>query len=394
MKFTTPKDAQSWLQRRFNSQHRTWFCDEGGWPLRVPLEDPTESQVQSHLAAVREWVQAWEQVSKATTQGEVLWVEKRWSRLGSQRLPRHWAFKDASAVAQQLQQGTRWERALVRKARLSLLWPTVPVAFWASQFAVLADYPDAEFERLLSFARWVLANQASGRYLRELPIEGLDTKWAQSYQAVVCVWLKELMQDVTSRDLWELAGLKRSPPRVRLRILCPELRAKLLGVCDLELPVEELATMRLDAKVLLVLENLETGLALPSLPGVVAIMGMGNAVTALARVPWLQHLPKLYWGDIDTYGFLILSRARQVLPGLSSVLMDEQTAKAHSALWVTEPSQAPDADLVHLTEAERAVYLALKAQAWGPQVRLEQERVRWDFALERLHNALSASHRK
>ncbi|MFE5836661.1 Wadjet anti-phage system protein JetD domain-containing protein [Arthrobacter sp. NPDC056493] len=68
----------------------------------------------------------------------------------------------------------------------------------------------------------------------------------------------------------------------------------------------------------------------------------------------------------------------------ASVLMDEDTLLAHREAWGTEPSPSR-AVLSRLTEEEAALYEALGNDAYGPSVRLEQELIRWDWALERLH---------
>ena len=130
------------------------------------------------------------------------------------------------------------------------------------------------------------------------------------------------------------------------------------------------------------MENLDTGLALPDLAGTVGIMKLGNAVSALGMVPWLQGIHAIYWGDIDTHGFAILDRARKVLPQLRSVLMDEATALRYQNLWGTEPLQTTNAPLENLSASERAVYNALKANTWGQSVRLEQERLPWAECLK------------
>ncbi|MFE4833987.1 Wadjet anti-phage system protein JetD domain-containing protein [Arthrobacter sp. NPDC056691] len=48
------------------------------------------------------------------------------------------------------------------------------------------------------------------------------------------------------------------------------------------------------------------------------------------------------------------------------------------------PSRAA---LGRLTAEEAALYEALGNDTYGPSVRLEQELIRWDWALERLHPA-------
>jgi hypothetical protein len=97
----------------------------------------------------------------------------------------------------------------------------------------------------------------------------------------------------------------------------------------------------------------------------------------------------VYWGDIDTHGFAILNRARQILPQLQSALMDEVTLLEHRSLWGREPKQCPDIDLPFLSSEEQRVYQGLRSALWGEQLRLEQERLSWVTALAALRNALT-----
>lgn len=88
-------------------------------------------------------------------------------------------------------------------------------------------------------------------------------------------------------------------------------------------------------------------------------------------------------GDLDTHGFRILDELRAVNPHVVSVLMDEATQLEHRDVWGSEPHPSTAA-LTRLTEAESALYQALGNGTPGPAVRLEQELIRWDWALERL----------
>jgi hypothetical protein len=89
---------------------------------------------------------------------------------------------------------------------------------------------------------------------------------------------------------------------------------------------------------------------------------------------WLNELDAIYWGDIDTHGFAILSRLRGMFPGVRSMLMDRVTLLAHREQWVREPSPVTAAGGA-LTPDEASLYADLVAGAYGPAVRLEQERV-------------------
>ena len=92
----------------------------------------------------------------------------------------------------------------------------------------------------------------------------------------------------------------------------------------------------------------------------------------------------LYWGDIDTFGFEILNRARSVLPHLRSVLMDAGTLLDHRSLCVHETAQVSASELPLLTREEHEVFDGLRGDRWGERLRLEQERIPWPTADQRL----------
>ena len=136
------------------------------------------------------------------------------------------------------------------------------------------------------------------------------------------------------------------------------------------------------------MENLETGLALPELPGCGAIMKLGNSVSALACLPWLRSARILYWGDLDTHGLAILNRARQALGDVTSVMMDEGTLLSHRPLWVEETTPHAQDSWHRLTPIEHALFDKLCGNEWGVRVRLEQERIPWADAMTNLMAAL------
>jgi hypothetical protein len=63
-----------------------------------------------------------------------------------------------------------------------------------------------------------------------------------------------------------------------MRVLCPRLRTRVGGLCDIEAPIAELAALQLAPTISLVVENLNTGVALPDIDGTVAFMRLGLAV--------------------------------------------------------------------------------------------------------------------
>lgn len=252
-------------------------------------------------------------------------------------------------------------------------------------YDLLADYDEVDFRRLIDMLAWIENNPASGLYPRQLPVAGLDSKWLEKRKAVLAEIIDAVRGETSGEgDFFKRCGLRTLPQLMRLRILDSELRARTGGLGDISAPLEQLAELDISATTVFVVENLQTGLAFADLPGSVVIMQLGYGVDLLARLPWVVRAHCVYWGDLDTHGFAILSRARAYLPSLKSVLMDEQTLHSHRELWVEEKTQHGAETLPWLTDAEQAVYRGLRNQTWGQNVRLEQERIAWDTAWNKL----------
>lgn len=391
-KLLTPEQVKDWLIRRYNNQHRAWLEGGGDWPLEVSLGVPTEADFTADISAVRHWVDAWANWRGA---GELRQEPRKYLRLGSQTLPSSVVLPGPDEVAAWCGQERRWRRAAQRHADLVSRWPQFQERRGlARYFDVLADYAEADYARLLTALAWMLDHPASGLYVRQLPLEGVDTKWLEKRRGLIVDLLGLLRGGEVETDFYAACGLARTPHRVRMRVLCPALRAQVGGLKDIEAPVEELAALQLAPQVLLMVENQETGVALPDMTGVVAFMRLGAAVATLGTIPWLQACPAVYWGDIDTHGLAILARARQVLPLTRSVMMDVATLERYAALTVQEPVQYPDAELAELTADEREVFDGLRSGRWGAKVRLEQERITWPDALEALLSVVERARRQ
>jgi hypothetical protein len=386
-KLLLPEDLRELVVRRYNNQHQNWIAGEGAWPWSVPLGVPTERDVSDDAKSVRAWVDAWEAWAG---EGELRWVKRQFGRMGTQRFPECMIYGSPTEAAGAASQSGRWSKAVKRYSLLATRWPELGQAtLLRRNFNVLADYADEDFGRLMALLEWLDANPASGHHLRQLPVEGLDTKWAEKRRGLITDLVGALRPAAEARDFYSICGLAKPSHRIRICVLCPKLRAVVGGLRDIESPVEEVGALPIAPKRAVVVENLETGLALPDVEDCIVIMKLGNAVSVVDRLPWLKSCEAVYWGDIDTHGFVILDRARAVLPKLRSVLMDQETLLAHKTLWSLEHAQATEAALERLTSDERAVFSALKANTWGQGVRLEQERLGWAGAMRSLLGALA-----
>jgi hypothetical protein len=305
-----------------------------------------------------------------------VWRERRWRTLGVQSLPERLLLRDPASVAAWLGEGQRWQRASSRHRHFVARWPGLSARL-ARYFDLLADWDEGEIQRLELLLAWLEANPQSNLLVRQLPIAGLDSKWLEGRMMLIA----DLLTDGGGElDFYRICGLKQPPHIVRVFLLDAELRRHVGGLRDLSARAEELAGLDLPVSRVFIVENVQTGLAFEDCPGAAVFMGLGYGVGMLGRLPWVMRARCTYWGDLDTHGLAILSRARLQLPHLESALMDEDTLLRYRELWVSENPQYAAVELPLLTAAEQAVYRGLKEQRWGVNVRLEQERIEWKYA--------------
>ena len=390
MKF--PDDVQKELKRRFKNKHREWLEKSGDpeqpeastWPLEVTLGIPTENQALKQVEDVRAWVAAWQSWNGV---GLLSWSERRWRKL-EPAVPEKLLLSGPGEVAQWIGEADRWDRAQQRYRDLIARWPQLGSKL-PRYFAILADYSEADYRRLMDMVAWIEKNPASNLYPRQLPVTGLDSKWLEKRKRLLADLVDAVRgESSTEGDFFQICGLKVPPQLIRLRILDDGLRQCVGGLGDISAPWEQLAELDLPVSNVFIVENLQTGLAFDDLPGSVVIMQLGYGVDVLDRLPWVAKAHCLYWGDLDTHGFAILNRAGTYLPELKSVLMDEATLRSHQDLWVEEKDQHAAETLPLLSDHEQAVYQAIKRNTWGQNVRLEQERIAWDVAWKTLQQAI------
>jgi hypothetical protein len=232
--------------------------------------------------------------------------------------------------------------------------------------------------RLLAAYRWLEEHRGSDRYLREISAPGVDTKFAERHRPVLAAMLG--VPATASGFLSEL-GLRAKPELIRMR-MAPSLGLP-APLTELAVRADELAQLAIAPATALVIENEITYLSVEVPEDGMVIWGKGFEVDRVGRLPWLAEAEVRYWGDLDTHGFAILDRLRNWLPQTRSVLMDRETLLAHRERWVTEERPAT-ATLTRLTPEEQELYLELVGGGVGDRVRLEQERIDWNWVEGRL----------
>lgn len=374
----------------------------GVYPRRRTLKRPTAAELLRDYAAARAWAA---ELSAAAGHYSLETVDVGRTTIGSNRLPSAAVF--ASAEEEIAFAGKTRDAVLFRELAAGLTGLDPALRGWAIKRPLqLLDLGSAALTAA-RVAVWLRDHPAPGIYVRQLSLPGVHTKFIETHRRVIDEMAMLLsdgqaaaaMEATDVEDAPETplaAGTARTPATrfaqrhgfldppelVRFRLLDPGTHV-LGGARDITVTAEAFSTLKLPAHTVIVTENQINFLALPERPGTLAIYGGGYGFSSLREARWLHDCQVLYWGDIDTHGFRILDQLRAAHPHVASVLMDEATLLAHRDVWGAEPTPSR-AVLTRLTDEEAAVYRALTADAYGPAVRLEQERIRWAWALERL----------
>lgn len=386
MSWSTPRELKAQLARCWDRGELLRDAVTGNcrFPLRLSLKSPGSADITERFEAVRSWAT---ELAKAPLRIE--WQEVRHRVQGTQRLPAGVSIDTLDAALAWLDKGREWARfsaqiAATRQAAPALLpW----LERRPLQALALAD----QWPRLLAVVAWLQAHPRPSIYLRQVDLPGIHSKFIEAHRAVLSELLDLALPaeqvDATQTGVGQFAaryGFREKPLRIRLRLLDPDIPS-LPGTtnADITLDANSFSHLALPVRTVVITENETNFLALPNLPGAVAIFGAGYGWDALARARWLERCTILYWGDIDTHGFAILDQLRGHFSHVESFLMDRVTLDAHSAFWGQEDKPLK-IDLHRLSTAEMGVYDDLRDNRIRAGLRLEQEYVGFLWVRERL----------
>jgi len=347
-------------------------------PLNFPLRGPGPAEIGERLGEVQKWAGEWAQAA-ARGPLRVEYKKVGGRHIGANLIPGR-AWVDGYEQAWTLLGAASEVRRLVDLAEQTRA-ACPRLAAWLASHPVRALGLAADWPQLLRCVAWIDQDQAPGMYLRQVDVPGVDTKFIERHKGVLTDLLDQQLDpgriDPETRDFEARFRFRRKPSYVRFR--CERLSGS--GFTELTVRADELTVPPPGITRAYIVENEVTYLAFPLPPGAVVILGGGYAVPVLESLAWLPALDVIYWGDLDTHGFAILNRLRHHVPHARSILMDRATLLAHRDQWVREPAPTTAAlDLLDASELD--LYRDLAAGAFGPAVRLEQERISFS-AIER-----------
>ncbi|WP_454859586.1 Wadjet anti-phage system protein JetD domain-containing protein [Promicromonospora soli] len=387
----TPDQIARLARIRYDSNWRDWLTDPPSNPAgSFNLDPPSAKDVAERSGEVARWKRLWRDWSR--TQSGVL-REKTYYRtaIGDQQVYTH---VDLAAVADLAAfdptRAADWRQATRRWQDLAALPRTSHRHLKPHLKKILIELPEPDFRILLAAVDWFTRNPRSGLTIRQVPVEGMHTKWLARQRTLVLACLGALSsetppagpQDDEDEELaqaeLDALGLKALPPHADLILADPTDRALIGGLRHLRAPVPELAGLPVAPKIVIVVENKESAYLIPDQPGVIVIHSLGNHLNVLDGIPWIAQARCVYWGDLDRAGLTLLSRARTRAPGIESVLMDPDTYRRYEHLAVRDTTKADLPDPT-LTTPEITALEGLSHT--GQHKRLEQERLPATYAL-------------
>lgn len=362
----SPNDIRQRLIRQWHqpSIRAQRLLSAEAWPLQIDIGKPSAQMVAAQINAVQENVKFWQ----AVTVGEVEW---QWLNYRASAepvgMPKCWRLRNpsewvAASGDTAIQQEYRFLEAVVSQ---------VPEIFHASlvrQRNLWQIKNTADVITAANLANRLSPGCAGGKPLRLLSEYGVDTKFFERHSQLLTRLLDERFDGaVTEQGLTTfLDALEESDHW----LLVAPLAEDILPFKRQRVSVTELEQTDLSCSRILVVENEKCLHLLPYMSDTVAILGAG------LNLQWLQS-PRFagkkigYWGDLDTWGLLMLARARQYHADIVPLLMNQEIFLEHSAgKAVVEPVQASPSNLDSLTERELGLFHYLMQQDRG---RLEQE---------------------
>ncbi len=394
--WSTVDDVRAALRRRWDrGELLRAAVGDGAWqPIRVPLRSPGAREVAGDFGAVQDWATALHRAAGGDRAPAFrLETKAVGGRLvGANLVPSAAWFDEPGQVWRLLRVAD--EVATFRRVLDVATGAHPAIADWVIAHPIRALSHGAQWPKVTATVLWLRAKVGTAAYLRQVDVPGVDTKFIEGHRGLLAELLDAVAPGIADetrsagKDFARRYGFLDKPAVTRLRSL--DGTPLFGGLTDVAVRVDELAALEVPAQRVLVVENEITFLALPRVAGAIAFFGAGFDVLRLGRIPWLRERDVVYWGDLDTDGFVILDRLRSQLPEVRSVLMDLATLTMHESQWTTDPKPSR-AELERLTPDEASVYRALRDNELGTSVRLEQERVNFAHVVAALDDVLPVS---
>jgi len=379
------KIRKQWHHYKF---HKAWLTEERIFPYQIKLAKPNNKTMLHQFDAIRSWVTELSEVFPSSSSIHVIRQEINFSAMGKQSIPVAIEFDNIEVLARYLGKWQEWQLFCLNQNKIINQFPKLKQ--WSIQSPGNIHKYRHCWTQLLNVCHYFSLHPLPDRYIRELDIHSVDTKFIETHKSILKILLDIILADSAKKLQYEQIsehgfekrfGLRHEQAKIHFRLLDYNMAADFSGITDMEIPIDQFAQLDLLCDRIFITENKTNGLAFPETNNAIVIFGLGYGIQILKQVKWINHCQLYYWGDIDTHGFAILSGIRHYFPKIHSWLMDEETLLHCQGQWGKEtPGKSHQAEtLTHLTQAEQQLYKRLKTNYWQKSLRLEQEKIPYEW---------------
>ncbi len=277
------------------------------------------------------------------------------------------------------------------KTALTLIHQEVPnLKDWcAGHVKKVIQYSDI-WPQLLAVVRFFQENPQPGLPLRLLVIGGVDTKFMEQNNKILCTLLDLVLPPECINNKFRLIAKRYGLPEQEPLVECAwndlELTHYFHGFSRLAFPSDQLAAQPLPISKVIVVENKTSmqQLLQHGLSHTLIVFGGGFGVSLLQGCTWMKDLELYYWGDLDAHGLAILSQVRGYFPHVQALMMDQATWDAHQHTVVAGKHFKGNTPS-YLTAEEQDMFQLVSSE----MLRLEQEQLdhAWvQVVLDRIEN--------
>ena len=240
---------------------------------------------------------------------------------------------------------------------------------------------DNNWDDLLKVCSYFKNTPKPNLYIRELPIK-VHTKFIEQNKAVIRELLDIIIAEhiiVEEKQFERRFNLRYDEPLVRFRILDNSICQQCFdGVEDLSIPINQFQLLNLPIRTVYIVENKMNMLTFPCIDNSIVVWGHGFGVDVMKDVEWMKIKKIYYWGDLDAYGFQMLSEIRTHFNQVVSFLMDRATFDIYF-----EGDKGSETNIekeLCLTQEENEMFRYLKENNY----RLEQEKIPFEYVIGRI----------
>lgn len=360
-----PQEILEVASRKWSDVLRAEAAAENVFPLRIPFGRPRTTadfstlkyEIESLATARYNWRIDWEEIET-----------RKWGR---QRWPVRLQFDSIEDLATALQRSDELKSFQVALQDSRERCPALEPWLRLKAHRII-DYL-ADWRGLVDVCAYFHDHPKPSCYARQIPLP-VGTKFIEEHAGILRELLDVVLGDRVNASAVTFAErfhLLVEPPQIRFRFLDSDLRARACWpVDDCSIPAFTFIGMKWTIPRVLVVENRDVFLCLPTVPGTLAVFGSGKVSSLLAGCEWMSTAELVYWGDCDEAGYGILSTLRSNFPHARSLLMDLAAWNQWRHLAVPGKRDV-SVNHTHLTAGERAALAAVLAGPWM----LEQERI-------------------